>query len=314
MGFVLRSGCEFSFYWIIYLLRSSLPFSSLDLLMNKMGNNRVVWGPNLLLMMCLAQCVTRWVLGTQVQCPADADEVGSVLIKLFLHGEHLLISREGWYVWGKDRQGPHEKGTARDRSTCASSQMGVLKGVRTLTVVQWWWVRLGPWEERIWLSAGRENNFLVWQWSPGWMAQSPWGAFPPSGNREEPALGLCSFSVPLGCDGISCTLVGALSAVFLQTLESDYSSQGSCLKGNKIGKEVGRKWKERAEQRDYECMCTCALNVEGKGGSLVVSTSLEEDSTLCCLLPDPTWINMLWEKICKDVWVCLSFLCISQFN
>lgn len=70
------------------------------------------------------------------KAPADAGEVGSVLIKLFLHGEHLLISREGWCAWGKDRQGPHEKGTARDWSTCASCQMGVLKGVGTLTVVQ----------------------------------------------------------------------------------------------------------------------------------------------------------------------------------
>lgn len=49
------------------------------------------------------------------------------------------------------------------------------------------------------------------------------------------------FSVPLGCDGISCTLVGALSADFLQTLESDYSSQGPHLKGNTIGKEMGRR-------------------------------------------------------------------------
>lgn len=80
MGFVLKYECEFPFCEL-YLLRSELSFSNLNLLINKMRNDGVISGAKLL-MMCLAQCLTYECSTYKYNSCATAGGVGGSVVKL----------------------------------------------------------------------------------------------------------------------------------------------------------------------------------------------------------------------------------------
>lgn len=227
-------------------------------------------------------------------------------------------------VWGEKTDGghPHEMGVAKGWSRCDSSQ-GALNGVGTLSAIQWRRACLAPSKEHILLPEGGENHLLF---LPGsgvldeWVCPREMGFHCLKTITCQP-YGLALFSAPLVSDDINLVLVGSLSCGFLQILESNCSSQGPCLKGNKNGRGMERRWKERAKKR---CVCVCVfaspnmegVGVVGSGKHLSERTAPSPVSSLAY-----SGILSLWAgdqhslgKICKEVQVCLSLPFVFLFN